>query len=207
MEKFKYFVIGYPSDSNAPIYALYQPVLDCFLNVTESLELAQTIKLILSSRYDLHVCCISKANNYKINLIDNEICENWTIGDRNTVSLTSYPTDSPKVATIKNLQPTGTNNWNIDQEKQWIFLCIHWILFFKQFEQFTYYRDDLILNGFLELESIGSSQIDSIHNLKKQTMKLLYLGLDFTTTDQAIINLIKSNKLINKFWQDLTRDR
>jgi hypothetical protein len=201
MKKFKYFIHGCATATEEPLYALYEPVLDCFLHLTTSLKLANLLKKILSSRYDLHVCCINNAVNYKLNLLDNLVCQNWTIDNRNNIVIANDPMYPAGIISVtKLLEKTNkTSSWDIDKEKQWIFICSNWIRFLEELKNSIHYQTDTILNKFLNL-TVKSDKLDLINSLENQIMKVLYLDRDIEV-DQNIIKLVESDSDVAEAWE------
>ena len=110
MQDFKYFTYGYSSDLRNPMYGLYQPVLNCFLIVFPDYDVVgQQLTAILSSRYLLQPIRLDVADNYTRNVIDNKVCENWTISNLYEIS----PTDimaGVKITDLYHMLCGGLNN-------------------------------------------------------------------------------------------------
>ena len=85
MENFKYFKWGYPDSDSLPVYAIYQPLLNCFLAIVDAEYAAWQLKYLLTSRYTTAVIRIDQATNYSKNIIDNSVCQQWTLENTNDI--------------------------------------------------------------------------------------------------------------------------
>lgn len=191
MYDLKYFDYGLPVHPALPIYGLYQPVLDCFLIVTNTETLINKLKFILSSRYLTHVICLNAADNFHPTLIDNSVCENWTIKDKNQIELTHAMDTLPCINLSGLLVSTTTFiEWDILKEKQWALLCLHWLTFFDRFKHNSYSQIDSELKDLIDLKDLNYSWNPGIIDAEKQIMKLLYLNKDFDQTNQQILSIV-----------------
>ena len=193
MNNFKYYQHGTFSDLSIPIYGLYEPVLDCFLFLTDELDIANKLKYILSSRYSTHICQINLTTNYTTGIIDNGCCENWSLTNKSKVKAEHY-LENLKMILGETLCPTQRKDttWNIDTEKQWCLLCNHWLKFLKSRGAMVhdYSEIDEYLNDFLSIDTLGPAIAYNIDTAG--ILKLLYLGEDFEQTDLAIQRLINT---------------
>jgi len=197
MQDFKYFTYGYSSDLRLPLYGLYHPVLNCFLIVLPDYDIVGSqLAAILSSRYLLQPMYLTTASNYTHNIIDNEICEHWTISNfgeipsRNIINkVTVIPADdlipvTPPAKLIK-----------IEKEKQWAQFCLFWLRFINSechLSAAGLWIDDQI--GNLDIFNMFEPLLPfDYRQFITKTMQLLYLGRDVQTTEQAIINIINTN--------------
>jgi hypothetical protein len=203
MENFKYFRRGLPDNPKAPVYALYQPMLDCFLAVFDNLELARQVQLIASSRYTTYVCLLNTADNFYPKVIDNEICENWSFTNKDPtqfIQLDFLSQPPHLVEELCNSNLPQQDLINLDKEKQWLLMCRFWINFVNN-TNFKISRDlEKILNTL-------PSGIESYHTLtddfEREILTLLYLGIDFEKTDQQILNIVESVKLTGRVLTNL----
>jgi hypothetical protein len=196
MQDFKYFTYGYSTDLRNPIYGLYQPVLDCFLIVFPDYDsVGPQLAAILSSRYLLQPICINTANNYSHNIIDNEVCENWTILNKNDVPTRSIITRLTVISANQLIPASEVTVTQIKKEKQWAQFCLFWLRFIKS----EYY---LSAAGMWIDDQIGNLDIFNVFepllpvNYKQfiaKTMQLLYLGQDIQKIEQAIIDIINTD--------------
>jgi hypothetical protein len=197
MQDFKYFTYGYSPDLRNPMYGLYQPVLNCFLIVFPDYDIVgPQLASILSSRYLLQPIRIDSADNYAHNVIDNEVCENWTISNRNEI----LPNDimiGVKVLLANQLMPFTrpvTELIQIAKEKQWAQFCLFWLRFIKlecQTGASGLWIDSQIgsLDIFNMFEPVLAPQYTKVI---ANIMSLLYQGRDLDTTEQAIIDLVNN---------------
>jgi hypothetical protein len=198
MQDFKYFTYGYNPDLRNPIYGLYQPVLNCFLIVFPDYDtiIGPQLTAILSSRYLLQPVQLNTADNYTHNIIDNEICENWTISN-----LSEIPTRSiiAKVTVVPaaRLIPTSpvTGPIQLAKEKQWAQFCLFWLRFINSqchIPAAGVWIDNLI--GNLDIFNIFDPLLpENYKHFISTTMQLLYLGQDVQTTEQAIIDIVNTD--------------
>lgn len=96
------FVWGLGQDTTSPLYALYLPIKDRFIVVHHNLEVLTDLWYLLSSKCNTILVNISSANEYHHTLIDNTICENWTIKNRNKIDILQSSTDG-KILDCKDL--------------------------------------------------------------------------------------------------------
>ena len=198
MENFKYFNFGYPKYPWFPIYGLYQPIFDCFIAVAPSLSSATKLQSILSSRYISHIICLNTAENFQPRLIDNSVCDQWTLENKTQIPITlGYSNTLTYIS--GNLIPAGkTIDWDLHEEKRWIFLCLYWIIFFQSKEEHdisTFNMIDTGLKDLIELENLGYGSQDKFHSEKLEIMKLLYLGRDFDLIEQQINTIVDQSNM------------
>jgi hypothetical protein len=197
MQDFKYFTYGYSSDLTNPIYGLYQPVLNCFLIVFPDYDVVgPQLAAVLSARYLLQPIRIDTANNYTHNVIDNEVCEHWTISNLNDVptrtiiaKLTVVPADRLISA------PPVIELIQIEKEKQWAQFCLFWLRFIKSECQLSVagiWIDDQL--GNLDIFDVFEPLLPSDYRqFIAKTIQLLYLGRDIQKIEQAIIDIINTD--------------
>jgi hypothetical protein len=205
MQDFKYFSYGYSSDLRNSLYGLYQPVLNCFLIVfPDYASVGPQLAAVLSSRYVLQPLQINTASNYAHNIIDNEVCERWTISNLDRISPNDIMT-KVSVMFADQLIPVETSVQliQIEKEKQWAQFCLFWLRFIRaecQFGATGLWIDNQIgnLDMFDVLEPVLFS---SYREFVTKTMSLLYLGLDLEKTEQAILDLLNNtdDSLVNRF--------
>jgi len=201
MQSFKYFTYGYPENSQSAVYGLYQPVLNCFLLILpDYFDVGPQLTAILSSRYMLQPIRISCASNYEHNIIDNEICQNWTISNLHQVTARSLMVDCKMINAEQLIPTTVSVDWDIEKEKQWMQFCVFWLRYIKSIEKPGY------CGGWID-EQIGNNSLFSVFDplakpevreFAEQVTKLLYLGQDLTTTEQIIMSLLNGR---NDFFQ------
>lgn len=90
MDQNNWFFYGIPT-SDEPVYGLYEPVHDLFFLIHPDIEIVKKLVLLFSSRFTLHVCKISDARNYQPGLIDNTVCHNWTLSNKESFPITRFP--------------------------------------------------------------------------------------------------------------------
>jgi hypothetical protein len=198
MQDFKYFTYGYNPDLKKPIYGLYQPVLDCFLIVFPDYNtvVGPQLTAILSSRYLLQPIQLDTANNYTYNIIDNEVCERWTISNPGDIPVRSMIIGVSVIPAVQLMPVTVvTELIQIKKEKQWAQFCLFWLRFINSechIPAAGMWIDNLI--GNLDIFNVFDPLLPA--NYKQfitKTMQLLYLGQDLQKTEQAILDIINTD--------------
>lgn len=80
----KKFIWGLGLPDSA-LYALYLPVKDRFIAVHHDKGIIQELRNLLSSKCNTILIDISLSPEYYHKIIDNHVCENWTIENRNKI--------------------------------------------------------------------------------------------------------------------------
>jgi hypothetical protein len=152
---------------------------------------------VLSSRYVLQPLQINTAGNYTHNIIDNEVCDRWTISNLDRISPNEIMT-KVSVMFADQLIPVDTSVQliQIEKEKQWAQFCLFWLRFIRsecQFGATGLWIDNQIgnLDMFDVLEPV---LFPSYREFVTKTMSLLYLGLDLEKTEQAILDLLNNTE-------------
>jgi hypothetical protein len=192
MHKFHYFSYGYPEQPSGPVYALYQPVLECFLLVVNDIDTAQRLKAYAPARYQVTVVRIDQAVNYTPNLIDNEVCEQWTLVNKNDVNL--FENDSQGVVIASELTPATIGvPWDLIKEKQWLLALMFYIKFFDQITKDSYYKHvELAMNNLPLNDQLALGP----KHIRESVLKEIYLGLDFNTIENNTAKYINSNRWV-----------
>jgi hypothetical protein len=149
---------------------------------------------ILSSRYMLQPVQLDTADNYVHNVIDNEICERWTISNLNEISPNEIMT-RVNVLLADQLIPTiPMTSIQIEKEKQWAQFCLFWLRFIRsecQFGAAGLWIDSQI--GNLDIFNVFEPVLfPDYREFVTKTMSLLYLGQDLEKTEQAIFDLVNN---------------
>lgn len=84
MSKNPPFIYG-TGDEKDPLYALYLPVKNLFIGVHHDIGLLKKLRILLSSKCNTIIIEISSSPEYYHTIIDNSVCENWTISDQTMV--------------------------------------------------------------------------------------------------------------------------
>ncbi len=184
--KFKYFTLGYPEHPALPVYAIYQPTLNRFINIVASIDIAQQLRRVLSSRYQCYIVCLNTADNYQPNLIDNDVCEHWTLPD--PIKLIHFDQmDASTTYFADNLVPaTDTPNWDIEKEKAWCLMCQYWLIFLQRFKR-QLDTADLVLRA---VPHIKPDKSEYHQQITTQISDILYTTRDIDLADQKIRDLL-----------------
>lgn len=189
MKNFKYFNYGYSQNPKWPVYALYQPTIDCFLHVVDDLAVANQLRFLLSSRYQIVVCDVSRADNYYPTIIDNEICENWSLTNKGDIKFYHMYLSTMPVFAEGLCSSQLKFSWDTDYEKQWILLCSHWVKFVNDLKDKTYYDIAVEIDRVENLHNTADYPRRVVEPLEKEIMNLLYLGQDIKDVDYRITQL------------------
>jgi len=159
--------------------------------VAASLDVAHKLREILSSRYQCHVVCLNTADNYEPNLIDNDVCENWTLTD--PVKLITYDSlNTSDLVLADHLQMiTSPPDWDIEKEKAWCLMCQHWLIFLQKFKKHLALADVIIK----AVPSDRPSKSDYYQQIQTQITDVLYLQRDLDQADQQIRTLIANDNV------------
>lgn len=194
--EFKYYRHG--SSQNSAAYGLYDIVADRFLIVLPNKEITKQLKCILSSRYQLYICQLDTAVNYKDFHIDNSNCDQWTLANKEDVKFSNMML--PAIISVEQLQvATSVPKYNVLNEKLWCLFCSHWLHKLNNMpdhidDRYSYIKLDNFLNGFLDIDEVQYSHNwgyqKKLSLVKNDILKLLYLSRDFNTAESAINQLI-----------------
>jgi hypothetical protein len=200
----KYFNYGLPQSKDKEIYALYQPVLDCFLCVIPDLTIAKQLVVVISARYMLIICDIKQAENFSHNLIDNQVCEQWTMADK--LSLIDLDRCLP-VTSVKHLtcHNKSTLQWDVVKEKQWLLFCLHWLNFIDYLKKLDVSLEvDRIFNNFFNMPLYA--QGDEIWKFEQTVNHFLYMGQDLSTVETELAELIETQPRLCWYYKKYVED-
>jgi hypothetical protein len=151
---------GFPWKVGYPHYGLYQPLLNCFLLITNDIQESVKIKNLAVSRYPLFIFQIDVADNYSFNLVDNNCCENWTVIPQQAFNfgLTHYSRPI-RSKTLIETDHSNLDDIDVNEEKLWLQYVWHWVRFIKWLyeEQVWHVQKEIMLeidvHTFSDLES------------------------------------------------------
>lgn len=197
--------LGYPKKLGHPHYALYQPLLNCFLLVTDNKDQAVTVKNLAITRYPLFVVDLSKAKNYQFNLIDNVCCQQWTASFDTHIDFTEINNVS-SLTPINLVRSNSLENFGIDleKEKQWLQYLWYWTRFIdhipghfiKWHEQKLLIRE-VIPQAFADYDQEFSQVAHYISNIKR----ILFFSRDVSECHNQILSYMDFNPELKKFYQ------
>lgn len=202
---FKYYVNGQPTKQGDPVYGLYSPISDCFYFVYHNYRILQEVRVLLSSKFDLHIVRLDTAENWTPNLVDNECCENWTWANKQDLSWASDDyavpmmkfTDFYALHTADNLVPAPGATPQIEEYAQWIMLCVHYFIAINKLVRNRTYEFDLRLRDLIPHSDSLSHNTNQKYLLDQQIRSLLYNSVDLNTVDQEIIKLLPESQFLN----------
>lgn len=93
MTKYNNIILGL-GDPSDPLYALYLPVFDLFLVTYWDRSVLEKLRILLSSKCATCLIEVSSAQEYYHTIIDNTVCHNWTIENRDRVTFMDFPIKS-----------------------------------------------------------------------------------------------------------------
>lgn len=189
MPSHKYFTLGYPEHPALPIYALYEPVLDRFLFVVNCLNTALDLRLLLTSRFVTFVVCLNTADNWQPTLIDNTVCNDWTLGDpARLIHLSEIR--QHRILLADHLQPCDlSSQWHLDQEQQWCFVCVFYLKFLQRLSNYFKVINFVCTTDFEHSQPNTQKYL----NIKQNIFETLYLGKSAQETDQLITNFLEQD--------------
>ena len=203
MQDFKYFTHS-PAD-----YALYQPVLGTFLIVMpESDHVMTRLAAVLSSRYLLQPVCIGVAENFTPTLIDNNVCEQWTLSNTQDLNARDILGQFTVIPVEQLVHTKPVINWDIDQEKRWAMMCLFWLRFINSLGDWQHRSGhwiEQVLKDALDLSPLGPATVSDLQQFEQKTLQLLYRGQDLESTDQQIIELVNNNKFLHHRWTNFSQ--
>jgi hypothetical protein len=202
---FKYYVNGQAPTADVPVYGLYSPISDCFYFVYHDYRVLQESRVLLSSKFDLHIVRLDTAENWAANLVDNECCENWTWANKEDLSWgkENYPdpmmkfTDFHALHHAQQLVPSTHVTQEIEKYAQWIMLCVHYYISLTKLVRNRTYEFDQRLKDLIPHGDSLSYDTNQKYILDHQIRSLLYNGVDINLVDQAIIKLLPESQYIN----------
>ena len=198
IKDFEFFNYGCPATSSDSVYGLYQPTLDCFIVVDPEIEVLKLAKVLLSSRYGLYIIELNKASNYSLNLIDNEICENWSIKNKNNISIGKSMSAVDVIPAAELVTSCPKIEWNVAEEKKWALTVNWWIRLVNNtsHHRYKYMVYDTTLKHMPGIANLDSYR-ENFYATEQKIYETLYFGTDFDTTLSALENIIINNKHFN----------
>ena len=186
IKDFKYFQWGiYPKDT--PVYGLYEPVLDKFLLVLNSLEHAEMLKYLNGPRYGFHICRLDQASNFQEILIDNECCENWSFTNKATdLFVESALHDLDPIMVKEFCTSSDEKVWNVIEEKRWLMFCQHVLELLDT--SYNYNKLFKSLGSFLRIEEFQN--INSISTVRSEILSALFLGSNIPDTQEQVKKIL-----------------
>ncbi len=109
--------------SGQETYALWEPVLDRFLLVAHDVNHLRQLQLLLARKYHPMVVRL-ECLKHSANLIDNDVCTNWTLDDVSHMSFTDHRCwDLQSDRGVREVGPV--TDWPIDQEHEFLIAAYH----------------------------------------------------------------------------------
>jgi len=178
------FDYGYPKTFGLPHFGLYQPTLDCILLTVCDIEEALEIQMLASSRYNLFVVDLVSAENYSVNMIDNDCCENWTLSNKEDIDIGLSGSISSIVQVSKLIE---ISHRDPDASKEKLYLQTIWyhVKYCLQIENHARKQVHDWIDGIFELDFEEND-----HTITKKYIKqiktTLYLGTDLDQIENKI---------------------
>ena len=194
-----YFRLGLPRDSNSPHLALYQPVLDRFLLVLDDLEIAQEVRLLANGRYVLHVCDLRTAVNYTANLIDNTVCQNWSLS--NPQDILVWRDFLGQITAVESCCELGAvPEHDVGTEQQWLHILVFFARVIRRAQQSQmWYSSQAWLAEVFEdrFDCVFDRFQQSVQQIKQE----LYLSRDNQRSLDRALEIVHSNHYLAQAYQ------
>jgi hypothetical protein len=179
----------------SPLYGIYMPIIERFLVVYHDLSIIGNLKIILSSKIEAKIICISDCINYQHNLVDNSVCLNWGLD----------PPPGTLVPRKRKYRDLTLVNWTTEHDalknlQEFAFYCLAVLIILQDIQErdpedllkITTIGSTLLLESRLILEYYQglaptllkdiNDKIESIKKEKTQTLKY-YMNLLYWATD------------------------
>lgn len=204
--------LGCPTKLGDPHFGLHHSVLGCFLVTVCSQQQAHELQLLASSRYNLVIVDLTSADNYDVNLIDNDCCDNWTFSNAQSVNIFKpivYQTlenwDQEGLASAHRLVPSLLDP-RTAKEKSYLQMMLQWRSFVAWLMAWT--RHIARYQAVAQLVPIAPEVFyDTVLEFDLKTKQILYLERDHTQADAAIRELIHANELLQPRYEKWKKDR
>lgn len=179
-------------DEHKPLqYALYNPIIDCFVLTSSDLETLHLVSLLFSSRYNLILCRLDQADNFRNNLIDNSICMNWTLSRSNSLNFTRFPKFNKVAHIVTHLENDTNNNLlklNFSKDLEYLWATVQWIsrlnTIINESSQHIPFIEDF-LKQFLQLPIETKES-----KLKQEIYSTIYYDFEFSSARSKIEKLL-----------------
>jgi hypothetical protein len=124
----KWFFYGCADNEFTVTYALYEHTSDCFFLVDTDEKSMKDLAFLFSSRYQLTICQLNTAHNYLPELIDNTVCVNWTLTNKQDIPIARFPRPH-MIVSAEGLVEKSNNNlpWNYNNEQNYLMAAKHWL--------------------------------------------------------------------------------
>ena len=183
--------LGYPTKFGSTHLGLYQPVLGCFLLTLCDAQQAREIMLLASARYSLYLVDLTCAKNYQPNVIDNDCCQNWTISNKEDISI-GMSDQGNNIIGAKELMLCSNQDLDIKQEKKYLQLTYFYVKYLFEVEQRS--RGSFVKNQWIN-DIIGTNMPNKKEQSVLSIKKLLYLETDTDLLETKIQQIINSSEL------------
>lgn len=189
-----YFFVGCarPDESGRPRqYALYNYVVGRFVVTHFDVHVLNTVRKLFSSRYQMILCDLHDAKNFRPDLVDNMCCYNWGVRNSASMQATRFPEFDQRTFACEELVERGPLDENeliwIDREYFWC-ACSYVTLLTNETYRLGVYNQ-FISEEMLALagDSLDTSQfLDPITTLKQQIYSAFYNEFDFDKAQDRI---------------------
>lgn len=184
--------------ANPEQYALLDLRTNTFAIVIGEFEVAQTLAVLFSSRYFLGLCRIDQADNFKDNLIDNEVCTHWGPVEGRVVRPNQFPSylreDTPCVRQLEEKEQAKDNE------------LFEYLMFaLRMVTKFHEDRGEYGSGYFNSLDLVTANVIRLPFNsprvkLREQLFETIFLELDYQTACNKCLQLVTNyNQYRGKF--------
>ncbi len=196
MTRSPYFFYGsaldQPVESSGRLqqFALYSPVPGRFCLAYHDREILKEVAKLFSSRYNLRLCRLDSAGNFRPNLIDNEVCFHWSPESSQGMGFTRFISPDDFLYDVKKLKyyedcPTDEL---IYQDREYFWAAVNWISFFNQSCFDPFYKpwvEDM--RSYIDFPL----PTHPLHKLKTEIFSVIYHEFDFVAAEYAIKQLLE----------------
>jgi hypothetical protein len=173
--------LEYPRPASPKCYALWCPLLDCFLWVHTDLDLLREIQLLSSSKI-LTVPVELDINLLLDNVLDNFCCTGWTVQDPDLINFTFVYQKPNQVWPCAITPALATDTDPAQKIQSWIRFLIKWMTWVAHHEQPNRVKN--FICAVMDLPMVS---------LKQKIYKILLLSHDQDTAEQHIQQIVKDH--------------
>jgi len=122
-----HFTFGNATNDSTPVYALYNPIVDCFFLVHTNLDTLKELVFLFSSKLTFKICLLNTSSNYNKDLIDNSVCANWTFSNKSDLLITRFPSIDEVLNIDRLVEKTNHQlPWKFKEIQSFLMHAVHW---------------------------------------------------------------------------------
>jgi hypothetical protein len=170
-------------------YGLYNPVVDRLVFVSDNYDILEYVVFLMSSKIRLLIVPLHTAPNFKIDLIDNTCCSNWSITNWPENAL-NFKIAIPRLKNYFVFDECGEliemPKKDLTEVQNFIFLSYWVIKFFKFtnncFSENYQYR---IFSNLIDLP-FADIEYTKLKELERHCYREIYFSTDYTSTKETV---------------------